>query len=147
MSSESKDAPSGSKIYNMSNIGPNTTAIQGEHIHVMNALKALPEGDTLAQQFDTLLKQLANALNLDEDTRKLATAKTQAVAQGLAEANIEPSKLRLALRDAQLTLGNTAKWAYDGLVNILKSEVAQKTIGTISEASTRAAIEAFTRGT
>jgi hypothetical protein len=147
MSSESREALSGTKIYTIGNVGPGATAIQGENIHVMNALKALPEGDTLRQQFEALLKRIANAPDLDEDTRELATAKTQAVAQGLAEAHKEPSKLRLALRDAQLTLSNAAKWAWDGLVNVLKSEAAQKTIGTISEASVRGTMEAFIRGT
>jgi hypothetical protein len=72
------------------------------------------------------------------NTRALAEAKTQAVAEGLAEAEESPGKLRRALLDANSWFSITASWVGVALGDILKSEAAQKTIGAVTEASTRA---------
>jgi len=65
------------------------------------------------------------------------------VAEGLAEAQKSPDKLRIALRDAKSWFANTASWVGRALGDILKSEAAQKTIGTVTEAATKAAIASF----
>jgi hypothetical protein len=71
----------------------------------------------------------------------LATEKTQAVAVALGQAEQDPEGLRKALRDARVFLTSSVHWAWDGLCRVLQSEVAQKTISSIGEAGTRAAIQ------
>ena len=51
--------------------------------------------------------------------------------------------LRRALLDAKSWFGPATSWVGDALGNILKSEAAQKTLGTVTEASTKAAISSF----
>jgi len=50
---------------------------------------------------------------------------------------------RRALLDAKSWFGNTASWVGNALGDILKSEAAQKTISTVTEAATKAAIDSF----
>ena len=50
---------------------------------------------------------------------------------------------RRALLDAKSWFGSAASWVGNALGDILKSEAAQKTIGTVTEASTRATIDSF----
>jgi hypothetical protein len=102
-----------------------------------------PQGEALKRQFTDLLARIDNAPDLDEDDRALAKEKTEAVADGLANAQREPGRLRRALRDAKGFLTSSAHWVWDGLNQILTSEAAQKTIGTITEAGTKAAIQSF----
>jgi hypothetical protein len=52
-------------------------------------------------------------------------------------------RLRRALLDAKLWFGSAASWVGKALGDILKSEAAQKTIGTVTEATTKAAIASF----
>jgi hypothetical protein len=47
------------------------------------------------------------------------------------------------LFDAKAFFGSTLSWIGGALGDILKSEAAQKTIGTVTEAATRAAIDSF----
>jgi hypothetical protein len=53
--------------------------------------------------------------------------------------------LRQALLDAKVWFGSTASWIGHALGEILKSEAAQKTIGTVTEAATKAAITSFVK--
>jgi hypothetical protein len=53
--------------------------------------------------------------------------------------------LRRALLDAKVWFGGVASWVGNALGDILKSEAAQKTIGTVTEATTKAAIESFVK--
>jgi hypothetical protein len=90
-----------------------------------------------------LLERINQDASLNEDTRTLAQDKTKAVAEGLSKIQESPSKFRLALFDAKAFFGSTLSWIGGALGDILKSEAAQKTIGTVTEAATRAAIDSF----
>ena len=51
--------------------------------------------------------------------------------------------LSVALLDARSWFGSTASWVGTALAEILKSEAAQKTLGSVTEAATKAAINSF----
>ena len=116
---------------------------QGENISWVEGVAGLPGGESLTQQFTALLERIARDASLDGDTRALAQDKTKAVAEGLAKIQESPSMLRRALLDARSWFGSTASWVGSALGDILKSEAAQKTIGTVTEAATKAAIASF----
>jgi hypothetical protein len=139
--------PAGSKIYIAGNIGAGARFQQGEYLTMIgDTLMGQPGGDVLAEQFTALATKLAEHPDLDPDTRDVSIEKTTAVATGLAQAATEPGKLRRALLEAKAWFGSTASWAWGELTGILKSEAAQKTIGTITEAATKAAIAALIGG-
>lgn len=138
--------PIAERSYQMGNVGAGARVAQGENISwVEGVVGGLPDGEALAKQFDALLKRIAGGGSLDEDTRALAEAKTKAVAEGLAKTQESPGMLRRALLDAKSWFGSTASWVGNALSDILKSEAAQKTIGTVTEATTKAAIDAFVK--
>ena len=83
---------------------------------------------------------------MDDDKRELAMDKTQKVAEGLANAKKSPSTLRRALVDAKRWLSSGASWVWDEISKIVKSEAAQKTIATITEASTKSALKSLIGG-
>ncbi len=127
----------------MGDVGAGARVAQGDNISWVEGVAALPDGQLLSQQFRSLLDRIANDMSLDEDTRELVQDKTKAVAEGLINAQGAPSVLRLALLDAKAYFGNTASWVGSSLSGILESEAAQKTIGTLTEATTKAAITSF----
>jgi len=129
----------------MGNVGAGARVAQGENISWIEGLAGLPGGDSLTQQFNILLERIDKDASLDEDTRALAQDKTKAVAEGLAKALESPGMLRRALLDAKSWFGSTASWVGNALGDILKSEAAQKTIGTVTEAATKAAIASFVK--
>jgi hypothetical protein len=135
--------PAAARSYQMGDVGAGARVAQGEHISWIEGIAGLPDGKSLTQQFDALLERIAQDGSLDEDTRALAQDKTKAVAEGLAKVEESPGILRRALLDAKSWFGSTASWVGNALGDILKSEAAQKTVGTITEATTKAAIEAF----
>jgi hypothetical protein len=135
--------PAAARSYQMGDVGAGARVAQGEHISWVEGIAGLPDGKSLTQQFDALLERIAQDGSLDEDTRALAQDKTKAVAEGLAKVEESPGILRRALLDAKSWFGSTASWVGNALGDILKSEAAQKTVGTITEATTKAAIEAF----
>ena len=137
--------PAAGRSYQMGDIGAGARVAQGEHISWVEGVAGLPGGESLAQQFTALLERIAQDASLDEDTRALAQDKTKAVAEGLAKVEQSPGILRRALLDAKSWFGNTASWVGNTLGNILKSEAAQKTIGTVTEATTKAAIDSFVK--
>ena len=92
------------------------------------------------------MKHIAQMPDVDAETRDLALEKTQAVAEGLANAKQSPNGLSRALRDAKAFLTSSVKGAWDGLSEILKSEAAQKTISAIAEGTTKATITALLGG-
>ena len=139
---EEPKAPAG-KTYTLGNIGAGARVAVGENISWLEGVARLPDGEALAQQFDKLLKRIADDTSLDCDERALAQQKTKAVAEGLAESQKSPDKLRIALRDAKSWFAGTASWVGKALSDIVKSEAAQKTIGTVTEAATKAAIASF----
>jgi hypothetical protein len=137
--------PTAERSYEIGAVGAGARVAQGENISWVEGVAGLPGGDSLTQQFDALLERIAKDSTLDEDTRTLAQDKTKAVAEGLAKAQESPGMLRRALIDAKSWFGSTVSWAGNALGDILKSEAAQKTIGTLSEAATKAAVDSFVK--
>jgi hypothetical protein len=135
--------PTAERSYTMGDVGAGARVAQGENISWVEGVAALPNGESLTQQFAVLLERIAKDPSLDEDTRALAQDKTKAIAEGLAKTQESPGALRRALIDAQSWFGNTLTWVGKALGDILKSEAAQKTISTVTEASTKAAISSF----
>jgi hypothetical protein len=136
-----KPTLTGGPSYHIGNIGDGARVAQGNNNSWIEGMSRLPDGDSLRNQFEALLARVHNDTSLDEDAREIARAKLNAIAEGFAEARESPGRLRLALLDAKSWFGTTAKWVGGALADILKSEAAQKTIGTITEVSTRAVIE------
>jgi len=141
MSDEPKPAARGS--YHMGNVGAGARVAQGEDISWVEGVATLPEGESLTRQFDALLRRIAADGSLDEDTRALAQDKTKAVAEGIAKVQESPGMLRRALVDAKSWFGTSASWVGSALGEILKSEAAQKTLRTVTETATKAAIASF----
>ncbi len=135
--------PVAERSYRMGDVGAGARVAQGENISWVEGIASLPGGESLTRQFDALLKRIADDASLDEDTRALAGDKTRAVAEGIAKAKELPSTLRRALIDAKSWFGGAASWIGNALGDILKSEAAQKTLGTVTEATTKAAIDLF----
>jgi hypothetical protein len=143
MPDESK--PATERSYRIGNVGAGARIAQGENISWVEGVTALPGGESLTQQFAALLERIAKDTSFDEDTRTLAQDKTKAVAEGLAKVQESPGLLRRALLDAKSWFGSTASWVGSALGDILKSEAAQKTIASVTEAATKAAIDSFVR--
>ena len=141
MPDESK--PAGERSYKMGNVGAGARVAQGENISWVEGVSGLADGESLKQQFSALLERIAKDGSLDEDTRALAEQKTKAVAEALVKAKDDPGSFRRALIDAKSWFGSSANWAGKALGDILKGEAAQKTIGTVTEAATKAAIDSF----
>jgi hypothetical protein len=117
----------------MGNVGAGARVAQGENISWVEGVASLPDGESLTRQFDALLKRIAADGSLDEDTRALAQDKTKAIAEGIAKVEESPTALRRALLDAKSWFGTSVSWVGSGLGEILKSEAAQKTLGTVTE--------------
>lgn len=142
MSDEPKPGPG--RSYHIGDVGAGARVAQGENISWAEGIAGLPGGELLAQQFAALLGRIAADASLDEDARELAQDKTKAVAEGLAKAQEQPAAFRRALLDAKSWFAGSAAWISTALGDILKSEAAQKTLGTVTEAATKAAIASFT---
>jgi hypothetical protein len=135
--------PLAERSYHIGDVGTGARVAQGENISWVEGVAGLADGGALVKQFDALLKRIAEDGSLDEDTRALAQEKTKAVAEGLGKAKESPGMLSRALRDAKIFFSGTASWIGGALNAILTSEAAQKAIGTVTEASTKAAISSF----
>ena len=118
---------------------------KGENISWREGISGLADGESLKRQFDALLERITKDSSLVEDTRGLAQEKIEALAVGLAQVQESPRMLRRALLDAKSWLSTTASWVGTELSNILKSDAAQKRIGTITEATTETAIDPIGR--
>jgi hypothetical protein len=137
--------PAAERSYQIGDVGAGARVAQGENISWVEGVSRLPGGDSLTQQFTALLERIGKDASLDEDTRELAQNKTKAVAEGLAKVEESPGIFRRALLDAKSWFASTGSWVGTALVDILKSEAAQKTIGTITETTTKAAIASFVK--
>jgi hypothetical protein len=135
--------PVAGRSYQMGDVGAGARVAQGENISWIEGVASLQGGESLAQQFTALVERIAQDASLDEHTRALAQNKTKAVAEGLTQVEKSPSILRLALLDAKSWFGSAASWVGTALGDILKSEAGQKTVGTVTEATTKAAIDSF----
>jgi hypothetical protein len=133
----------GGRSYRIGDVGAGARVAQGVNISWVEGIGRLPEGESLKEQFGALLARIAQDTSLDEDSREIAVAKSSAIAEGLVKAHESPGVLRRALLDAKSWFGTTTKWIGSALADIIKSEAAQKTIGTVTEATTKAAIDSF----
>jgi len=86
--------------YKMGDVGDNARVAQGENISWVEGVATLPDGEWLKAQFDSLLKRISEDSSLDDDTRELARAKTEAVAEGIVSA--QKSSIRFVLPDSIL---------------------------------------------
>jgi hypothetical protein len=137
--------PAAGRSYQMGDVAAGARVAQADNISWVEGVASLPGGDSLTHQFNALLERIAKDASLDEDVRTLAQDKTKAVAEGLAKAPESPGMLRRALLDAKSWFGSTASWVGNALGDILKTEAAQKTLGTVTEAATKAAIASFVK--
>lgn len=135
--------PGAERSYQMGNVGPGARVAQGENISWVEGIAGLPVGKSLIWEFDALLKRIGEDASLDEATRALAQDKIKAVAEGIAHIHESPSILRRALLDAKSWFGTTASWVSNALADIVKSESAQKTLETVTDATTRGVIASF----
>jgi hypothetical protein len=135
--------PTPSDSFWIGNVGAGAHVAQGKNISWVEGLSGLPLGDTLVRQFAELQEKIDNDPGLDDDARALTKLKATAIAEGLAKAKESPNMLRSALMDAKSWFASTASWVGTSIGEILKSEAAQKTIGTVSEAATKATIDSF----
>lgn len=131
------------RSYKVGDVAAGARVAIGENISWVEGVSGLPDGEALKRQFSALLEKIKKDASLDDDTRVLAEQKTKAVAEGIAKVKDDPGPLRRALIDAKSWFGGAAKSVGDALRDVLKSEAAQKTIGTVTEAGTKAAIESF----
>ena len=135
--------PGISKSYRVGNIGAGARVAMGEHITWVEGLSHYAGGDELSIQLSALLDRIADDANLPDAERALATAKTQAVADALPRAAMEPQRLQAALLDAQVFLQSRVSWAWEGLRSALKGETAKVIISGITEATVKGAIKAL----
>lgn len=135
--------PVAERNFNIGDVGDGARVAQGENISWVEGVAGLPGGPELALQFAALLVRIVEDPSLDEDTRELAKAKAEAVAEGLAKVEKSPGLLRRALLDAKPWFGGTTSWIGHAICKILKSEAAQKTLGTVTEAGAKAAIASY----
>ena len=135
--------PAAQRSYEIGNVGAGARVAQGENISWVEGAASLPSGESLIRQFDSLLKRIAEDTSLDEDTRALAQEKTKSIAEGIGKVQESPGALRRALLDAKSWFGTSASWVGSALGEILNSEAAQKTLRTVTETATKAAIASF----
>jgi hypothetical protein len=142
MTKKNKEIGSTFEVKNLQ-VGDGARVAAGQQITWTEGSPRDSSAADLERQFTNLLEQIEEAEDLDEDQRLLAKEKASAVATGLAKANEEPGLLRRALLDMKNFVATTAGWIGHSVGNILRSEAAQKTISSITEAGTQAAIKAF----
>ena len=106
MSDESK--PVAERSYRMGDVGAGARVAQSENISWLEGVAGLPDGPALAQQFTALVERIAKDTSLNEDTRELAKAKTEAVAEGLAKTKESPGALRPVERRAVTVRSSSA---------------------------------------
>src|SRR5712691_3249560 len=125
----------------MGNSSEGVVVQQGENLNWIEAAGAIPDSNDLVQQFKTFFERISADRRLDEDTRSISLQKTEAVVKGLARAEASPKYLHHALLDAKSWFSDNTSDIWNQLNNILRGEVAHKTIGTITESNVKGAIK------
>lgn len=143
---EKTDKPKAEKSYFIGDVGAGARVQQGENQSWVESYSNSPGGAELVEQFRALIKEIKEHPELDEDSRAISLDKTNAVAEALANAEKAPGKLKTALLDAKTWFTSTAKWGWEKITHILKSDAAKKVIETIAEVGTKAAIAALIGG-
>jgi hypothetical protein len=142
MRSSDGEAEIGGKRYHIGSVGPNARVVQGDH-NVWVETLGQAGANEVAASLSALLERVALAPDLTQDDRELAAAKVEAVAAALGEASQSPRHLSLALTDAKTFLSSKAQWVWSGLRSALTTDAARGIIAGITEAATRATIEAL----
>jgi NAD-specific glutamate dehydrogenase len=127
--------------YTMGNVGNNARVMQGKYQNWVEAVNNLPDGNALRQQFQELLEEISNDKTQNEAEKSISKNKTEEIAKSLANAQNSPQELEIALTDGRNWFSRKASWVWNKLSDILKSETAQKTIGTITESGVKGAIQ------
>lgn len=138
------DSTAPSKSYSIGEVGSDARVQQGENLMWTEITSSIPDSDAMVSQFKKLLEQISNDNSLDDDVKFISAKKTEAVVEGLANAQKKPRDFYHALIDARSWFSNKAGWVWDELSKILQSETAQKTISAIAEGTTRGAIKGLT---
>jgi hypothetical protein len=131
------------KNYRIRDVDNNSNVIQGENNRIIEIANTSPEINDLKQQFDKVLEEISKDSNFDEDEKTISKQKVEQIAENLVKAKDSPEDLHRSLIDAKSWFSNKAGGIWTKLSNILKSDAAQTTIGTITESATRGAIKAF----
>jgi hypothetical protein len=139
VSAESEPS-TGGKSYTIGDVGAGARVLQGDSNLWIERVGTLPGGAQVARELASLIGELKSDGTLSSDDQELAVEKTQAVADALPDAARSPDRLRKALRDAGQFLGSTATWAWQRLREILVSDAGQAVLGTIADATAKAAI-------
>jgi hypothetical protein len=129
--------------YVIGDVGNNARVMQGKNQNWIEVVNTLPGGDSLKRQFEELLEEISNDKTQSEIDRSLSKSKTEEIAKGLGNVQSSPRQLETALTDGRNWFSTKATWAWNKITNILKSETAQKTIGTITESATKGAIKSL----
>lgn len=143
MTGTEPDTPRGGNSYHMGDVGPGARVVQGDNNSWIERVDVLPGRDEVARELTALIGSLQSDGGLDQGDQELAVEKVQAVADALPQATQSPDRMRKALRDASLFLGGTAAWAWDRLRKIFTSEAGQQVLGTIADATAKAAISSL----
>jgi hypothetical protein len=133
----------GGDYYTMGNVGSNARIQQGRQQTWTETLNAIPNGDTLREQFEKIIEGISQDNTLDEAEKSISQEKTESIANSLANVQSSPNDLHKALVDGNNWFNSKANWVWGKLSNTLKSEAAQKTIGTITESGVKGAIQAL----
>jgi hypothetical protein len=140
MEGESKSIERGDR-YTIGNVGDNARVMQGKFQNWIEAVNSIPNGETLKQQFKDLLEDISNDKTLNEGEQSISIKKTEEIVKSLANAQNSPIEFEVALTEGKNWFSRKASWAWNKLVDILKSETAQKTIGTITESGVKGVIQ------
>ncbi|WP_265637137.1 hypothetical protein [Acidiphilium sp. PA] len=109
----------------------------------MEAVSTLPDGPTLAGQFTQIIDSIGTDPDLDDDSKELARVKVNAIAQALSVVDNNPGSLRLALKDGMPFFSSAASRIGKAIGSLLSGDAAQRTLSTVTDTATRAAISYF----
>ena len=137
--------PEAKESYTIGDIGANTRVQQGKNQTWIEAANTIDESNTLKQQFEKILEEISQDNSLDEVEKCISKEKTEAISKGLENAQNSPKDLQYALIDSKSWFSSKASGVWNKLNDILKSDAAQKTIGTIAESGVKGAIQALIR--
>lgn len=133
----------GGRSYYINTVGAGARVAQGDNISWVEGISALPDGAILASQFRQIIDLIGTDPDLDDDEKELARGKVNAIADALSVVDNNPGSLRLALKDGMPFFSSAASRIGKAIGSLLSSDAAQKTLSTITDAATRAAISNF----
>lgn len=141
MSGDSNEG--GGRSYYINTVGAGARVAQGDNISWLEAVSTLPDGPTLAGQFTQIIDSIGTDPDLDDDSKELARVKVNAIAQALSVVDNNPGSLRLALKDGMPFFSSAASRIGKAIGSLLSGDAAQRTLSTVTDTATRAAISYF----